>query len=153
MTNLARIDNRINGMTESAIDKVVAFENTMKQLPQVAICTEHLIHAGMYARTIVIPAGTAVTGVLIKIPTIVVISGQCTFYNGDGTTNVNGCQVFAASGKRKQACYAITDTTWTMLFKTDEKSVEGCESVFTEEPERLASRGLEAQNVITITGE
>ena len=42
----------------------------MLECPQVAIQTTHHFHAGLYSRTIRIPAGVMITGALIKIPTL-----------------------------------------------------------------------------------
>ena len=46
---------RLVPMAPEAIDKVRRLEANLKEMPQVAIRTEHLIHGGMYARTIRIP--------------------------------------------------------------------------------------------------
>lgn len=153
MSNIVCTDNRILPMTTAAIEKVRRFEEILRELPQVKIETHHVLHAGIYSRTVKLPAGTTVTGVLIKIPTTIVVSGQCVFYIDEDVVEVNGHQVFAASGYRKQACHALADTTWTMSFRTDAKTIEECEQQFTDESEQLASRSADAVNIINITGE
>ena len=60
-------------MTSDAVAKVRELEGVLRELPQVEIATEHVLHAGLYARTIRIPAGVVLTGVFIIIPTMLVV--------------------------------------------------------------------------------
>src|SRR3954451_13515341 len=60
----------IDTMSPAAIDQVRRLEDAALQLPQVAIETGHVLHAGLYARTIQIPAGVLLTGALIRIATL-----------------------------------------------------------------------------------
>lgn len=153
MSNVVCTDNRIGAMTPAAIDKVRKLENALRELPQIDIGTDHIIHSGMYARTVVIPAGAVVTGVLIRVPTIIVVKGHCMVSIGDEAVQVNGYKVLAASAHRKQACMAFEDTTWTMIFTTDASTVEEAEDQFTDEPHLLMSRQDGSVNTINITGE
>lgn len=153
MSNIVCTENRIGPMTTAAIEKVRRLENALRELPQIDIGTDHIIHSGMYARTVVIPAGSVVTGVLIRVPTIIVVSGHCVVYIDDKAVQVNGYKVLAASAHRKQACMALEDTTWTMIFTTDASTIEEAEEQFTDEPELLMSRQDGSVNTINITGE
>lgn len=143
---------RFPAMQADAIDKVRRLEEQMLKMPQVEIQTEHLIHAGMYARTIHIPAGVALTGVLIKLATTLVVSGHCTVFIGDDSLELIGHQVIPASAGRKQVFLAHADTSLTMLFPSSAKSVAEAEAEFTDEADRLLSRRQDAES-ITITGE
>lgn len=50
-------------MSELALsDKVDALESLILQVPQVDLQTKHELSGGVYARTILIPAGTVLTG-------------------------------------------------------------------------------------------
>lgn len=151
----ARIDARVPAMTPEAIDKVAAAEEQMGEMPQVEIRTDHLIHAGLYARTIDIPAGTLLTGARITRPTVLVSMGDCTMWTGDNEARMRlrGKQVIAASAGRKQLIYAHEDTRLTMLFASQAESVEQAEDEFTDEADRLASRARADLQTITITGE
>ena len=65
----------------SAIERVTeAFLAT----PQLELVTEHVLHGGMYARTIRMPAGYALAGALIKIPTILIINGDAGVWGNSG---------------------------------------------------------------------
>ena len=130
-------------MSADSVAVVREFEDAALQLPQVKINTEHALHAGMYARTIMIPAGTVITGVQIKIPTILIVSGDALFYGDDGTTQFTGYHVTLGAVGRKQAIYALADTYLTMMFHTAAKTVAEAEEEFTDEPERLGSRRCE----------
>lgn len=130
-------------MSADSVAVVREFENAALQLPQAKIHTEHALHAGMYARTIMIPAGIVITGVQIKIPTILIISGDALVYGDDGTTRLTGYHVTLGAVGRKQAIYALSDTYLTMMFPTAAATVTEAEAEFTDEPERLGSRRCE----------
>lgn len=138
-------------MTLAAIDKVRVFERINGSQPQVPIITHHLLHAGMYARSITIPAGVALTGALIKRATVLIVNGEVVVATGDGNLHLVGYHVLPASAHRKQAFVAHTDTQLTMLFPTSAKTVEEAEAEFTDEADLLFSRS--GENVVNITGE
>lgn len=140
-------------MTTDAVDKVRQMEAVSRQFPQVEIATRHVFHAGMYARTICIPAGVLLTGVFIRIPTLLVFSGHATVFVGSAAIELSGHHVLPASAGRKQAFLAHADTELTMLFPTAATTVEEAESQFTDEPDQLFSRHPGAVNHITITGD
>ena len=139
-------------MTPEAIDKVRQLEARTAELEQVEIPTDHVLHGGMYARTIRIPAGVLLTGAHIKRATMLVISGHVTVFIGAGTIEITGYQVLPASAGRKQAFLAHADTFVTMLFPSEAASIEAAENEFTDEADRLLSR-RQACESITITGE
>lgn len=139
-------------MAPSSIDQVRALEHHTEQLAQVEIPTDHVLHAGMYARTILIPAGVLLTGAHVIRPTTLVISGDVTVFVGDGTLHLAGYQVIAAAAGRKQVFLAHADTYVTMLFPTAARTVEEAEREFTDEAERLLSHRQQVES-ITITGE
>jgi hypothetical protein len=138
-------------MTPAAIGRIRAFEQINMQCEQVPITTFHLLHAGMYARTITIPAGVVLTGALIKRATVLIANGDTTVSTGDRSFLLTGHHVVPASANRKQAFVAHTDTQLTMLFPTAAKTVEEAEAEFTDEADLLFSRS--GENVINITGE
>lgn len=141
----------IPAMSPAAIDKVRQLEAQALTLPQVDIPTRHVIHGGMYARTIRIPAGVLLTGALIKIPTVLIFSGRASVFLDGETVEISGYHVLPASAGRKQAFLAHEDTELTMLFPTAATTVEEAESQFTDEAHLLFSRT--GENVVAITGE
>jgi hypothetical protein len=141
MNNLA-LKTDIPPMTPQAIDMVREFENEALKKPQIDIPIQHKLHAGVYARTCIVPAGVVITGALIKIPTVLVISGHCKVFIGDETLEIIGAHVIPASAGRKQAFLAIQDTSITMIFSTSAKTVAEAEEEFTDEAKILTTRKI-----------
>jgi GNAT superfamily N-acetyltransferase len=138
--------------TAGGVEHVKWIEDIVKQVPQVPIATHHVIHAGVYSRTICVPKGVVLTGALTKIPTTLTICGHASVLVGDSEeVEIRGYQVLAASAGRKQAYIAHADTFITMSFKTDARTVEEAEEAFTDEAEFLFSRT--GENEVLITGE
>jgi hypothetical protein len=127
-------------MTPQQISVVREVESVVLNLPQIDIETEHEFHAGIYSRTIMIPAGVVLTGALIKIPTVLILSGDATVMIGDSEVRLTGYGVLPAEAGRKQMFIAHQDTYLTMLFKTDVTTVFDAENEFTDEAENLGSR-------------
>lgn len=153
MNELSVVQNNIPAMSNMAIGKVRKLESFALCMPQIDIDTSHVIHAGMYARTIMIPAGVMITGALIKIATMLIVQGDVIAYIGDDTIELHGHTVLPASANRKQAFIAQTDTYLTMIFLSDAKSVEEAEEQFTDEADMLISRKDTVGNQVIITGE
>ena len=152
MNNLA-IRSELPSMSTESIGKVAVLEREILKMPQVHIDTAHLIHGGMYARTIMIPAGTVLTGALIKIPTILIAQGDAIVYIGNDTIELSGYSVLPASANRKQAFIAKTDTYLTMIFPSRVSNIKEAEHEFTDEAASLFSRNGVEKNHINITGE
>lgn len=151
MLDIVPTGTAIAPMSPEAIDKVRQLETMALALPQVPIRTEHVLHAGMYARTIVIPAGVMLTGALIKIPTLLIAQGEAVAYIGaDEPMRLGGYTVIAAAAGRKQAFLALTDLRLTMIFPTAAESVQDAEWEFTDEAEALFSR--RGENVVIAEG-
>jgi hypothetical protein len=127
-------------MDVAAVDNVRRLEAASMQQPQVHIPTQHTLHAGLYARTVLVKAGVLITGALIKIPTVLIVSGRAIMYGRDGGVEVSGYAVFSAEAGRKQAFLAVDDTYLTMVFPTSATTVEDAEAEFTDEVDMLASR-------------
>ncbi|WP_334157911.1 hypothetical protein [Oryzomicrobium sp.] len=141
----------IPAMSTQAIERVRALESAVRELPQAEIATGHVIHGGLYARTIRIPAGVVLTGVLIKIPTVVIVNGDVLVATEGEPMHLVGYHVLPASAGRKQAFIANADTDLTMIFPSRAEDVATAEGEFTDEADQLFSH--HGENTITITGE
>jgi len=151
MSNLPAPLVGIPAMSEETIEKVRRFEAIILEQPQIPLETRHVIHGGMYARTITMPAGMVLTSALIKISTIVIVSGHATFSFDGNSIEFEGYNVVTGSAGRKQAVMAHSETDITMLFPTTAQSVEEAEAQFTDEADALVSR--HNANIVTITGD
>lgn len=145
---LPAIRQALPTMTDDAIEQVKAFESQVLVAPQSDLFTHHVIHAGMYVRTIRLPAGDVLTGACIKIPTVVTVCGDVDVYTGEGVLRLQGYNVLPARQGRKQAFYAHADTYISMAFPTRAHTVAEAESEFTDECEALMSRLGENEIVI-----
>ena len=143
---------RIAAMSDAAIAQVRALESLALAMPQVALETRHLLHAGLYARTIHVPAGVMITGALVKIATMLIIHGDVVVRLDGESVRLSGYTLLPASAGRKQAFLAESDTYITMIFPTAATTVAAAEAQFTDEADRLASRRSDRNSVI-ITGE
>jgi hypothetical protein len=140
-------------MSDEALEKVRRLEAEMLAQPQAEITTNHVFHAGLYARTIRIPAGVALSGAFITRATLLIVSGECTVFTGHDTLQLRGYHVIPASAGRKQVFLAHADTELTMLFPSSATTVEEAEAEFTDEAHRLMSRRHSDRDSIAFTGE
>jgi len=118
----------------------------------VPIHTDHVIHAGIYTRTIMIPKGVALMGALIKIPTVLVFFGHAHVRIGGEWIEIQGHKTIPGSAGRKQLFVALEDTYLSMSFPTSARTVEEAEREFTDEVDILMSRRSD-RNTVTIPGE
>lgn len=143
----------LGAMTPAAISLARRAERIARSKPQLALSTGHVFHAGMYARTITIPANAMITGALIKRATLLIVNGDCSVFTGDEQPmRLTGYHVLPASAGRKQVFITYADTRLTMIFPTQAKSVEAAEAEFTDETELLLSRESKS-DLVVITGE
>ncbi len=153
MNEIASYGNIIPDMSDSVIEKVRKLEAYAKLLPQAEIETHHVIHGGMYARTIKIPPGILLTGALIKIATLLIIQGDVIVYLGEKSINLTGYNVISASANRKQAYLTNSETFITMVFPSKYDNVKEAEKQFTDEVDLLISNNINSVNIVISTGE
>lgn len=123
-----------------ALEKVRELEEHLAQMPQVELQTKHLVHGGMYARTILIPAGTVLTGALLKADNTCVMAGDITVTTSEGARRFTGFHVLPAEAGHKRAGFAHADTWWTAIVRTDLEDVFAIEESLTDEGHKLQSR-------------
>lgn len=139
--------------TPESIEKVNRLTVEMRKVPQLKFVTEHLLHAGMYTRTVRLPAGCLIAAVLFKIPTVLIIQGAATVYSNDALIEVSGYTVVPCAAGRKIALVIRSDLSASMLFPTDAKTVEDAQKQFTDEYELLVPLDRADEHAVLITGE
>lgn len=137
---LAEPIKSLPAMTSEAVDQSRRVEARMLDMPQINLPVSHALHAGMYHRTITIPAGIAITGALIRVPTLLIVDGECEVFTGSEVARLSGHHVLQCQPHRKQVFMAHTDTHLTMIFPTNAATVEEAENEFTDEAARLQTR-------------
>lgn len=139
-------------MSDGAIAQVERLQAIAALGDPVKLVTQHVLHAGLYSRTIRIPADVFIVGVRIKRTTVVIVQGDALVWLDDDAVRITGYAVLPAAAGRKQVFRALTETHVTMLFATSAATVEEAEREFTDEIEDLLSRRDDADNEIIITG-
>jgi len=132
--------------------KVERFETLAQSMEQVDVVTEHVIHGGMYARTIRLDADIVIAGVHIVLPTLLVVHGDADVLIDDGWVAIRGYGVLPGSAGRKQVFVTRSAVEMTMVFPTQARTVEDAEREFTDEYEKLMSH-KSVRDEVLITGE
>ncbi len=130
-------EDHVNNLT--VMERVLVFEDLLKQLPQVDIPVIHEFIPGMYRRQITFKKGTFATGKIHRDECFdVVLSGEMIVVSEDGFKRVKGpCTMTSQPGKKK-AGYALTDCTWINYHPTSCTTVEDVEKeIFVDEFEML----------------
>ena len=115
-------------------------QHLVESVEQVQAETEHCLHAGMYSRTIRVPAGMVGVGVRVKVPTLLVVCGDVQLLVGDEWMEICGYAVLQGCAGRKQVFCTRSDVVMTMVFPTQAQSVDEAEREFTDEYETLMTR-------------
>lgn len=136
----APVETLMHGLP--TVESVRHLESMLLQLPQINLPTEHIVHGGMSARTIFIPAGTVLTGALTNLDNICIVFGDITVTTDDGPRRLTGFHVLPASAGAKRAGHAHADTWWTTLHCTDLTSIAEIEDEMTGESGRLQTRTM-----------
>lgn len=152
MNDLAIPFASIPATSAGIIKQITDAECELLCLEQIDLVTEHVLHGGMYARTVRLPPGVIITGALIKVATILIFNGDADVLIGDTSARISGYGVLAASAFRKQVFVTRSQVELTMIFPTQAKTVEEAEAEFTDEADRLMSR-RSTRDVVVITGE
>jgi hypothetical protein len=138
-------------MTGGLLETLTHIQNEILKKPQIEVNTEHIIHGGMYIRTIRLAPEVVLVGALIRVSTVLIVSGKTAVFTGEGWIELDGYHVIPARAGRKQIFVTREDTSITMIFRTDAKTVAQAEEEFTDEAEALMSRKNE-NDTVTITG-
>ncbi len=139
--SLVLIDKTLPPTTPEIMEKIALVEAKIRpheHLLQVEM--EHTLHAGMYARTCRLAAYQVITSVLIKIPTLLIVDGDCIVLAGEGWKDLTGYNVLSAMAGRKQIYVTRSETAITMVFPSNAKTVEEAEDEFSDESANLLSR-------------
>lgn len=123
-------------------EAVRQMESRMLEMPQIDLLTSHVVHGGMCARTIFIPAGTLLTGALTNLDNVCVVVGDITVTTDDGPQRLVGFNVLPAKAGAKRAGLAHADTWWTTFHRTDLTDIEAIEDEMTSESAALQTRTL-----------
>lgn len=150
------VTTNLGGLAPVSHDTLASIEIVHEALLQVAdveVATEHLLHAGMYVRTIRFEPGTVSVGSLIKRPTVLIVNGPCSVMGEGGWIQLEGYNVIPGFAGRKMLRVTRGHCELTMIYATRATTVEEAEAEVFAEADILLSRRGGARDTITITGE
>lgn len=106
-------------------NKIHRLENTMMNLPQVKIKTTHIFAKGLYAREIVIPPDTVLTGKIHTHEHLNIISkGTILIFTDQGFKKFKApCTLISPPGT-KRVGYALEETVWTTIHANPEEILD-----------------------------
>ena len=106
------------------------------------VTTEHHHVDGLYGRSIVIPAGTVLTGAPHKADHLNVCVGDITVWTEDGMKRLTGVHILPSRPGAKRVGYAHADTLWLTVHanRTGSTEIAELEQELIEAPEKLATR-------------
>lgn len=120
--------------------QIESVERGLLAMPQVHIPVEHRFaeEEGLYAREIVIPAGTLMTGRVHKHQHVsIMISGDMTVLTETGMQRVSGYHCWICPPGTKRVGYAHKETRWITIHHTEHMQAEGIEDVLCEPMQAL----------------
>lgn len=123
-----------------SVDAVRRLEDLLLQCPQIDLHTHRMVHGGVAARTIFIPAGTVLTGALTNLDNTCVLYGDITVTTDDGPKRLTGFNVLPATAGAKRAGVAHSDTWWVTIHRTDLTDLDAIEDEMTGESAMLQTR-------------
>lgn len=138
---------------EATLAQIEIAHQALLQVPDVAIATEHLLHGGMYVRTIRLKEGVVSIGSRIKRPTVVIINGPCSVLGDAGWIRFEGYNVIAGSAGRKMLRVTRGYCELTAIVATQAKTIREAEDELYYQADQLLSRQDDSNDTITITGE
>lgn len=114
----------------SARAKLYELQESLGDLPEVEFPLQHVFSPGVYARTIMIPAGSVVVGKIHKHQHINILSmgDVSVFTEGGGVEHFRGPVTMSSLPGTKRAVYAHTDVVWTTIHLTNETDLDKIES-------------------------
>ena len=144
--------NMLPSASPETLALMALIEERVAAREQIRPQMEHVLHAGMYARTCRLDAWVTIVSVRIKIPTMLIVSGGAHVFAGDRWHKIDGYQCMPAAADRKQIYVTYRPTEMTMMFPTQAQTVEEAEAEFTDEAHKLLSRRQDNGDIVIVTG-
>ena len=107
-------------LSKKTVETIEEMESIMLTHEQVDVPVKERFINGMYAREILIPKGTLLTGMVYKEGYLdIMLSGDISVATPHGTKRMTGSNIMEAPPGRKRAGYAFQDTRWVTVHRTD----------------------------------
>lgn len=131
--------------TREQIERVETGLRAVEDAGGAVVCdTWHSFADGLVARTILIPAGTVLTGGAHKAEHLNVCHGDITVWTEQGMKRLKGYHVLPSLPGAKRVGYAHADTYWTTVHVNPDnlRDVQALEDALIEDADQLQSRRL-----------
>lgn len=116
--------------------QVIAFEDLVRQAPQIDIPVRNYFSDGVYAREITIPAGTVLTGKIHKRVNLnFLLKGEMSVLTERGVERLVAPATLVSPPGTKRIAYAHTECVWTTVHGTQETDLEKIEAHFIAQSE------------------
>lgn len=126
-------------------DKIRQFETLLMRMPQVVLKTEHEFCNGVYARTMYIPEGVALTGAIHSEENFFVVrSGEVIVYTEQGMKHCKAGDMYVSYPGIKRIGYAVKDSVITTFHQNPENI---------NDPEEIWERYTIDENAVLINNE
>lgn len=114
-------------------EKVLALEAVVENLPQVDCPVWHNFAPGLYARCMLIPKDTVLTGAVHRTEHLCIVSGDISVTTDDGMKRIAHPHfILKSKPGSKRAGYAHADTYWTTVHATTETDLDRLAEELTE---------------------
>lgn len=123
--------NAVTNDSLNCINSIVAYmlENTQ----QVQIKIDQDLLGSFYARHCLVPKDVVIVGALLKVPTVVIIDGDCIVYDGQKTKRITGYKILAGQAYRQSVFRAIEPTHITMIAMVKSSNVDDVQKEITDQ--------------------
>ncbi|HLH92068.1 MAG TPA: hypothetical protein VKX28_26850 [Xanthobacteraceae bacterium] len=120
----------------TARDAVAAFEAQLRGYPQLTLTVRHWFAPGIYARELMIPAGTLLTGKIHKAAHLCIMSaGDMEVLTEGGIVRVKAPFTLVSPPGTKRIALAHADTVWTTIHPSTETDLDKLEAELIAESE------------------
>jgi hypothetical protein len=145
--------NSLPATSAVGIANINAMTTIIRKVGSDKFKTKHLVNGGIYTRTVIVPAQTMFTGVLLKVPTTLIVVGKISIYIGEKTIRLKGYNVLPGSANRQCAFYTHSTVGMSMCLATKSTSVAEIQKEFTDETHLLVPLENTDEHEIVVTGE
>lgn len=125
---------------QPSLASIYRLQAEIAKMPQADVPLYHHFSKGVYARELMLPAGTAAVGKMHGTEHLIIIAcGDVTIMTDDGMRRLQGPLVLNSKPGVKRAAYAHADTTIITIHVTDETDLDKIEAqvIVPETPEMI----------------
>lgn len=118
----------------NTISKVIAWEDFAKSQPQLELQVNNYFSYGVYARELLIPADTILTGEIHKFENLNILTkGKIKVLIGDNIEIIEAPYIVVSPAGTKRIAHTITDCVWVTIHGTHERDVDKIKDQFIAE--------------------